>query len=109
MERSEEAAGRNEALFRAANERINDKVRELGFAGRLPFLCECEEPRCTAIVPLTHDEYERARGDGRTFLLAPGHESRNAQLIETNERFTIVQKQGVEAEIAEKSDPRSPA
>jgi hypothetical protein len=42
-------------------------------------------------------------------VLAPGHETRDAQPIETTDRFTIVKKSGVSAEIAERADPRSTA
>ena len=61
------------------------------------------------ILQLTKDEYERVRSRARQFVLAPGHETRDEQRIETNDRFTIVEKCGVSAEIAERADPRSTA
>ena len=109
MRRSEEQAGRNEVSFREANEQINRKGGELAFAGRLPFLCECEEPTCTEIVQLTAAEYERARSNARWFLMTPGHQSRASEPIETSGRFMIVEKNGLEGEIAEQVDPRSAA
>jgi hypothetical protein len=109
MTRTEERAARNEVLFRQANEKISDKGEELEIAGELPFLCECEEPTCMQILRLTQEEYERARSSARQFVLAPGHETRDAQPIETTDRFTIVKKSGVSAEIAERADPRSTA
>jgi hypothetical protein len=106
MARSEERAARNEVLFREANEKINRKGGELDFAGKIPFLCECEEPTCTEVLRLEADEYERARSSPRQFLVSPGHETREANVIESNDRFMIVEKVGVAAEIAEEADPR---
>jgi hypothetical protein len=109
MARSEEQAARNEAMFREANEKISAKGEDLDFVGKIPFLCECEEPACTDVLRLESGEYERARANPRYFLLSPGHETRGAQPIESNERFTIVEKSGVSGEIAEQTDPRSVA
>jgi hypothetical protein len=61
------------------------------------------------VLRLTREEYERARSSARQFVLAPGHETRDAETIEENDRFTIVKKSGVSAEIAEHADPRSTA
>jgi hypothetical protein len=107
MARSEERAARNEVLFREANEKISRTGDELDFPGKIPFLCECEEPTCSQIVRLESDEYERARSSARQFVVAPGHETREANTIESNERFMIVEKLGVAAEIAEDADPRT--
>jgi len=109
MARSEERAARNEVLFRQANVRISHKGEELELAGPLPFLCECEEPTCIEVLRLRQDEYGRARSGARRFVLAPGHETRAAQTIESNDRFTIVRKSGVSAEIAGLAGPRSRA
>lgn len=106
MARSEERAARNEVLFREANEKISRKGDEIDFSGRIPFLCECEEPSCTAIVRLDNDEYAEARSSPRQFIVAPGHEERVTNTIEANERFMVVEKLGLAAEIAEQADPR---
>jgi hypothetical protein len=109
MPRSEEQAARNEVTFREANEKISAKGEDLNFVGKIPFLCECEEPNCTEVVRLEYAEYERARTNPRYFLLSPGHETRGAQPVETTERFTIVEKSGISGQIAEETDPRSVA
>ena len=70
MDRSAERAAANEARFRAANEQIHDKVIELDLAERTsPYLCECEDERCTTIVLLTSKQYEAVRSSPRRFLL----------------------------------------
>ena len=77
MGRSEEQAERNERLFREANDRIAARRAELAaVAGATPFLCECEDERCSAIVGLTPEEYERIRADERQFVIVEGHPTR---------------------------------
>jgi hypothetical protein len=107
MARSEERAARNEVMFREANEKISAKGEDLDFVGKIPFLCECEEPRCTEVLRLEPEEYEHARSNPRYFVLSPGHETRGAQPIESNDRFAIVEKTGRSGEIADQTDPRS--
>jgi hypothetical protein len=57
-----------------ANERIHQTQAELGIgdSDRLPFLCECDDVRCHAIVRLTRREYQTVRSAGRC-LIAQGH------------------------------------
>jgi len=74
MGRSEEQAERNERVFREANEKIADRLVELeAVDGRTPFLCECEDEACTAIVRLAADEYRKVREREHTFVVVPGH------------------------------------
>jgi len=77
MGRSEEQAERNERVFREANERIAERRGELeALDGGTPFLCECEDERCTEVVQLDLDEYGRVRAHERQFLIARGHPTR---------------------------------
>src|SRR5438105_1489613 len=69
VERSAERAAASEARFRQANEQIHEKVLELGVRdGRAPYLCECENERCTTVVLLAVAEYEDVRSGSRRFL-----------------------------------------
>jgi hypothetical protein len=106
-ERSPEEAARNEAVFRDANELLDERRRALEIDDSVPYLCECEDPGCTQTVVLSPDEYERARSDARTFLVAPGHETDGARTVERNERYWIVLKQGVAGDVAAELDPRA--
>lgn len=112
MDRSGERVGRNDAIFRQANERINDAAEARDMTEEIPFLCECAEESCTEIVPLSHEEYEYIRRDATDFLNAPGHEvaaGRYGEVVERHDRYVIVRKLGVAAEIVEAVDPRTPA
>ena len=106
-----ELVGRNDAIFREANERIlNAAVEmELDDSGLLPFLCECAAVGCTTVVRLTSAEYEAVRQDATRFINAPGHVVNGrgwARVVDEREGYTIVEKTGDAAEVAEELDPR---
>jgi len=106
MNRAERAA-RNESTFREANERIEEKADELSFTKeRTPYICECEDTRCTQIIMLTREEYEAVRGDPKTFAIALGHESPDDRVIDET-TFTLVEKTGEEGALVEEQNPRS--
>ena len=109
MGRSAERAAANEARFRQANEQIHEKVLELGAeGGRAPYLCECEDERCTTIVLLTSKEYDAVRSSPRRFLLAPDHQSPQDRVVAEHDGFTVVDKTGEEGRLVEESAPRPP-
>jgi len=89
-----------------SDEKISRKAAELDFAGKMPFLCECDEPGCTDILRIERDEYERVRANPRRFVIARGHEAPGEELVEATDRFTIVEKRGISGGIAEETDPR---
>lgn len=112
MDRSAERVGRNDAIFRAANERISDTAETQKMTDQIPFLCECAEESCTEIVRLSHDQYESIRENATDFLNAPGHEGAAGpycEVIERNHRYVVVRKKGAAAAIVEDLDPRTPA
>ena len=106
-----ERVGKNEALFREVNERINDVSGHLAvFDGQAPlqFVCECSDEGCNASVELTLAEYEAVRADPTHFLVAPGHvwETKSEHTVEEGKNHTVVEKTGVAGEVAEDEDPR---
>jgi hypothetical protein len=103
-----ERIARNEALFRAVNERVSD-VNQAAEEGELvEFLCECGDDECVEPVALTLDEYETLRSVAIHFVLRPGHEEQGVEtVVARNERFVVVQKHAGEKEIAEATDPRA--
>ena len=105
-----ERIARNDSAFRNANEKIGLKAREYDTAEDqpVPFLCECADSSCTAILPLTLAEYEDVRADSRQFLNAVGHE-RFEGLIDVvleNHNHLVVRKAGRAGEVAEELDAR---
>ena len=106
-----EQMARNDAIFREANERIESHVRSMGddIDGPLPFLCECADVTCTEIVLMTAAEYGAVRQDPVRFTTVPGHEGAEswARVVDRNDRFAIVEKLGVAADVATELDARS--
>ena len=94
----------NEAIFRAGNELIERAV-----AGsrpeEVPFLCECGDEGCLERVVLTVAEYEAVRSHPARFFVAHGHEDLTAGevVVEAFDRYTVVEKQGEEREMVERS------
>ena len=101
MELSEERAARNEVTFRAANEEIDARRRELDVHGATPYICECDDPNCTTLVRLTREEYARVRGHARQFVLAREHADDDADVVDESEGWILIKKHGLAGEIAE--------
>jgi hypothetical protein len=65
---------RAQALFREVNDRIAETAARLGpMDDPYEFLCECGDDRCLRRVRLSLAEYEEARADGATSLIAAEH------------------------------------
>lgn len=99
---------RNEALFRAVNERIEDVSQTVPRDEQLmQFLCECDDKACAEKISAARAEYEAVRAVATHFIVLPGHEDPDIEhVVLQNERFLIVEKEGRAAQDAEKSDPR---
>jgi uncharacterized protein YhfF len=88
----EERKARTESAFREVNERIAENALRFE-AGSTEFICECDDPQCTARVEVTIEEYEQIRADGARFLLAPGHGDKSIEeVVERHNTFMIVEK-----------------
>jgi hypothetical protein len=98
----------NEAIFRAGNELIERAAAGSSPDG-VPFLCECGDQRCLERVALTVAEYEAVRSHPARFFVAPGHEDLTAGevVVEAFNRYTVVEKQGEEREVVERSSRRA--
>jgi hypothetical protein len=101
-DRSVARAAENEVLFRNANQEIELRRAELDVPGLTPFLCECEEESCKALIFLNQEEYAEARTKPNWFILAPGHTFRNGIIRSSTDRFILVEKHGLAKEIAER-------
>jgi hypothetical protein len=104
----EQRVARNEALFREVNEGIR--------RGRWPgeedtissFRCECASLGCTEMLPLTLREYEHIRQHACRFLVTPGHERLEVEVVvETRPAYLVVEKIGEAGQTAAETDPRS--
>jgi len=88
--------GRNEALFREVNERIERVTQSLQVASEtISILCECGDQTCAAQIEVSIPEYERIRKESTLFFVCSGHEQPDVR-----------KKEGPAAEMARELDPR---
>jgi hypothetical protein len=110
--RSAEHVTRNSAVFREANERLREAAQKLGHRDLFPVLCECADARCTELVWLSLDEYERLRAQARLFVQVRGHDLGDAgwvRVVEGDDRYVVVEKTGEAAAIVDEIKPRADA
>ena len=108
-ERSAQRVARNDATFREANERIEERAASLGIH-RVPFICECADEGCTAVVQLDLREYETIRATPTHFLNVPGHDATagpHGRVVEERDGYVVVEKLGAAAEIVTQLDERT--
>jgi hypothetical protein len=109
MEERAERIGRNEALFREVNERIERISATLQVSDeKLKILCECGVPTCLEQLDVPTGEYERVRIDPTLFLIKPGHEHADLEeVVEQHEGYHVVRKVDADAaRMARDLDPR---
>jgi hypothetical protein len=97
-----ERLGRNEATFRRINEAI--ETGRVTRDGVVEFICECSRLACNEVVQLTIAEYEEVRSDPRRFFIAPGHDGPAEDVLDTRDRYWIVEKLGETGDVAERAD-----
>ena len=105
-----EQVARNDAIFREANERIEQAAQQLDHAEHVPFICECADLSCREIVRLTVSEYEDVRSSPVRFVLMTGHELEGTGLEEVIARrpeYVVVEKRAEAAPLAAELDPRN--
>jgi hypothetical protein len=101
-------AARNESLFRALNERL-DQVREgVSVDEATEYFCECAQRSCAAMVALSPQAYEHVRSAGDRFLVVPDHLVPDVERVfEKHSTYWIVEKLGVGSYVADALDPRA--
>jgi hypothetical protein len=110
-ELTQERIARNDAMFRDANEDIEAAAERFDVEADMavPFICECADTACKAIIRMPLSEYEEVRSNSRYFLNAPGHHvaAQGAAVpVEEREGYVIVEKQGHAGEVTERLDQR---
>ena len=101
MDERERRIGENEAYWRQVNEL---SPPEPGVMNRM--FCECGRLDCRERVAVTAGEYDAVRSKPTTFLVVPGHALTDVEtVIETTERFQVVEKKGEAARVAIETEP----
>jgi hypothetical protein len=100
-------AAANEATIRDVNEGIERGQWPGEEDSPVGFRCECARLGCNQLVELTVREYEEIRANPRRFVLVPGHEISDVEVVvESRRGYIIVEKRDQAAEVAERHDPR---
>ena len=86
----------NQKLFRMGNERLRVAVHEQTPAavdGRIPFLCECADEFCNGRVELRLEDWERAVGEPKQYVMVAGHpRSEGEKVVGMLEGYEVVRK-----------------
>ena len=106
-----ERIGRNEAVFRELNERIEQVAEAFDFGSDpLELVCECGNPNCTQRITLSPGEYETLRSDLLQFAVASGHEAPTVEeVVEHRNGYDVVRKRpGEPTAVAVEAERRKP-
>jgi hypothetical protein len=105
-------AAKNQSLFRAINERVNDINKTHDLWLRLSdWFCECPGYNCTTRIALTPQQYEAVRANPTHFIVAPSKEHLVPdveRVIQQRERYWVIEKVGGGAAVAEQPRPPEP-
>jgi hypothetical protein len=109
MDEQKRRIGVNEAVFREANERIEDLNETFAtITDKLVLVCECGDAQCVEKISMTRSAYEELRADPTQFAVVPGHETADVEeVVARREGYDMVKKvDGIPRRIAELTDPR---
>jgi hypothetical protein len=98
---------RNESLFREINERVKELNEAFDALSRsAEWICECGNTMCLEPIQMPRDEYEAVRTRGSNYFFVKPDAAHVVPdvdvVVEQHDRYRVVQKIGVAAEIAEK-------
>jgi hypothetical protein len=104
----QERLGANEAVFR----RINEGIERGQWPGEeespVTFRCECARLGCNELIELSIHEYEEVRSNARRFIVVPGHERLEVEIVvDRRSGYFVVEKLDQAGERAVETDPRS--
>jgi hypothetical protein len=101
---------RNESVRRERNERAEAHNAVVKWVDP-PFAdwtCECANENCSEPVRLTIEEYEAIRDEPTHFVIAPSLDHVGAgieRIVRREDRYWVVEKVGVAAEVSEDLEP----
>jgi hypothetical protein len=103
---SDERLAKNEILFRAVNERLDDIGDAVPWKSETEYLCECSDSSCIETISLEKEEYEQARSRPTVFFVVPGHERSAIETIVEGHEHYLVEKI-VALDAVKETDPRA--
>ena len=102
-EEREIRAARNQALFRAVNEKINQLNESFGeIIGNYAIVCECSRFDCVELLEIPEDAYRAVREHPRTFALLPDHVERDLErVLSHHDGYAVVEVVGHGGRVAD--------
>jgi hypothetical protein len=105
---------KNESLRRDENERLEAHNASIHWVDPpyADWVCECGNERCSEPVRLSVREYDEVRRNPTHFIIVPSEEHVSADaehVVERTDRYWVVEKVGVAAEVSKESDLESSA
>jgi len=96
-------AARNQALFRALNEKIREVNLEFSVATEnLVIACECADVTCVEMIDISSDEYASVRRHPQQFAVLEGHVYPEVEkVVALNHTHVVVEKLARAGAIAE--------
>ncbi len=104
----QERIAANESAFRDVNEAIarGQWPGEQDHPAR--FRCECARFGCNELIELTPREYEAVRAHPRHFVVQPGHELPEVEVVVARSPgYLVIEKVDAAGRAAEKADERT--
>ena len=88
-------AARNQAIFRAVNEKLrdlNEPFAEATGTGTFMVACECSRLDCVEVIEIPEAVYREVRRSPRTFVVLPEHgESSIERATSGDENYSVVE------------------
>ena len=102
--------GRNQALFREVNERVETLRNSSYPLTEIDFICECADDTCFEPLTLTITEYEAVREHPDRFAVHPEHVYPEAETVaERLDAYWIVEKRGAARQVVVAAEKRGSA
>jgi 5-bromo-4-chloroindolyl phosphate hydrolysis protein len=100
-------AARNQALFRALNEKLHDVNDALSSITKtFVIACECADTTCLEMLDIAPEEYSTIRADSRRFAVLPGHVYSDVEkIVSANDTYVVVEKLALAGKLADATDP----
>jgi hypothetical protein len=98
---------KNQALFRAVNEEVENIAEIQTDPGPISFVCECAMPDCGSAIELAHGEYEAIRRNPTHFFVLTDHVFPEVEnIIDDRGRYVVVEKFGAGGRLVAAVDDR---
>lgn len=99
-------AARNQVLFRALNERLDEVNRTLTQVREtFAIACECADATCVEMIEIEPGDYESVRSNPRHFAVLDGHVYSDVERVVTAQGvYVIVEKLAKAGAVAEAAD-----